>query len=76
MLLDQADLPGDVGAGLALQPVLKQALELGDSRDEPVGEPEAGGKVGLALAEPLGGLGNCSYDYSPLCYWQGTVLRA
>ena len=68
MLLDQADLPGDIGAGLALQPVLKRALELGDSQDGPVGELKAGGKVGLALAEPLRGLGDCSYDYSPLCY--------
>ena len=68
MLLDQADLPGDVGVGPALQPVLKRALELGDSQDRPVGEPEAGSKVGLALAEPLGGLGDYSYNYSLLCY--------
>ena len=67
MLLDREDLPSDVQASLALEPVPKQALEQGDSRDGPVGELEAGGKVCLALAEPLRSPGDRSYDYSPVC---------
>ena len=67
MLLDGEDLPSDVRAGPALKPVLKRAFEQGDSRDRPVGELEAGGKVCLALAEPLGSLGDRSYDCSPVC---------
>ena len=76
VLLDREDLPGDVRADPALQPVLEWAFEPGDGRDRTVGEPEAGGEICLALANPLRSLGDCSDDCSPVCRRQGTMLRA
>ena len=70
-----AVLPGDVRAGPAFEPVSKRTLELGDGRHWPVREPEAGGKVALALAEALGGPGNGSYDRCPGGRGEDAVLR-
>ena len=75
VLLYTADLPGDVRASLALKPVPKRALELGDGRHRLVGELEAGGKVALALAEALGGPGNGLYDRCSGGCGEDAVLR-